>query len=146
MPSFSNLPALFGRATAVLGEHAELHVTLGKLRQWCVLDHDFEHLSALHELLDEFETQLETHFAAEEDEGYFGTLQTAFPTSSEAVEKLRAEHVVFLGTVRALRGMAAASSRTPELTATLRALLDDLGRHERTESALIRQYFSEGEI
>jgi hypothetical protein len=146
MPSFSNLPALFGRATVVLGEHAELHVTLGKLRQCCTLDDDFEDPPALHELLDEFETQLEAHFAAEEDEGYFGTLQTAFPTSSEAVEKLRAEHVVFIGTVRALRGMAAAPGRTPELTVTLRALLDDLARHENTESLLIRQYFSEGQI
>ncbi len=146
MTPFSNMPALFGRATAVLGEHARLHVTLGRLRHWCVEGQELDAEPALQELLDEFTLELEAHFAAEEDEGYFGTLITAFPTAAEAVERLRRDHMLFLGTVRALRDMAAAPSQPPELATALGALLDELGRHENDESLLMRRYFSEGQI
>jgi hypothetical protein len=145
MTPFSNMPAFFGRATAVLGEHASLHQTLDRLHEWCREGQKLPGTPALQRLLQEFVSRLESHFAAEEDAGYFGTLRDAFPVSKDTIERLCAEHASFLVVARNLQDGLQESPPPPEFTLALSMLLDALAAHERAESILLRQYFTESD-
>lgn len=140
------MPAFFGRATAVLGQHAVLHETVRALRTWCASSRSRESRSDLVELMNAFVGQLEAHFAAEESDGYFGTLLTTFPAASASIDRLRTEHASFLLVARALRIQAPEPASQLEVYTSLRNLLDALDRHERAESLLLQHYFRNAQV
>jgi hemerythrin len=139
------MPDFFGRATVVLGQHATLHGILQALRDWCSEGTPSSKLHSPAGLLDDLVSQLETHFAAEESDAYFGTLRGSFPDAEAAIEQLTMEHAAFLDVARSLRVQARELVLPAKLAASLAELLDALGHHERTESLLLRQYFREGQ-
>jgi hypothetical protein len=137
-------PSLFGRATAVLGEHAALLQTVRELRELCGGLRDAEGRPAVvvSRLLDDFSEQLLAHFAAEEAGGYFGAVVTECPHLSTRVERLRGEHGEMaraIGPVRALAGDAAGHR---ELAGLLSDLLGVLEEHEQGESLVMRDFLA----
>lgn len=148
MTEFSQMPEFFGRATAVLGDHASLHVSLERLRRCC--DGLSEQWPAaapeLTELLDDFLARLKAHFDAEESAGYFGTLVSCWAPAGAQVTRLCAEHREFLETARDLRERAAAHADASELADDLAELLRGLSAHERAEGLLLRQFFEQGAL
>jgi hypothetical protein len=138
------IPSLFGRVTAVLGEHADLYKGLKRLRRLS------EGLAAGERSADaesrravcDFLAELSSHFAKEETGDYFGLLVDERPALRSDVHALIAEH----------RAMAEAGVRieaafidgmpATELAGDISRLLDTLERHERRENTLLQEYFS----
>jgi hypothetical protein len=135
-------PTLFGRATAVLDEHMTLRTTLGQLREYCAR---LVHVGRRIEpepasVINYFLQQLRAHFAAEEADGYFGTLAASGPNARDHVVALRAEHKEMLATAESLRVLAVHSHDSLNLAAALSKLLDLFDRHERRETELLREF------
>ncbi|HET9956624.1 MAG TPA: hemerythrin domain-containing protein [Polyangiaceae bacterium] len=137
-------PELFGRVTAILSDHKNLRQTIGRLRQMCALLEqrpptlapEFEPsglLEGLHE-------DLVAHFAAEESEGYFGTVEAERPALAAQISELKSQHAVFLKELGNLREMAQTTERWLELSAGTRSLVEQLESHERAESQLLHGF------
>lgn len=138
------IPTLFGRATTVLGQHASLEPLLVRLATLCdELARGVATSSpAAEQLLEKVIAQMAAHFAAEEDEGYFGTLAQSCPELESEISDLCAEHMKFLLTARWLLANVAACGE-PAFAATLACLLERFNAHERAENRLLQQFFAE---
>jgi hemerythrin len=143
MPTTFTIPTLFGRATTVLGQHATLHVLLDRLRDACanVAGASDEPGADRRRLMEEFRERLCVHFAAEEDEGYFGMVAAVSPALSTEVTHLLEEHAEFLAVVERLLALAEAIEDREEFTETLRAFLQRFNAHERAENRLMQEFF-----
>lgn len=142
MPTTFSIPTLFGRATTVLGQHATLHVLLDRLRDACgsVADGCSEPGVDRRRLIEELHEKLRIHFAAEEDEGYFGMVVSASPALSGQVTRLREEHEEFLSVVQRLLALAEAAPDREAFTDTLRGFLERFNAHERAENQLLQEF------
>lgn len=146
MSSTRPLPTLFGRLTTVYTGHEHLGATLGRLRQMCAalaadqstaLESDL----APDPLIADFLRDLSQHFAAEETEGYFGTVVAERPLFQHRILELRAEHAAMLRALSELRVIAADRRRWNEIAIPMSRLIGQLQAHERTETALLQEYF-----
>jgi len=143
------IPTFFGRATVVLGEHAHLHTIVAELRELLArldgkgTNSESDSQRLVHELYD----KLEKHFAAEESEGYFGTLVAESPALASTVEHLLSEHREFLVTVRRLLDLSASAKYRAEFAVTLSGFLARFEVHEHAENRLLQEFFlrDEGE-
>jgi hemerythrin len=140
----TNIPTLFGRVTTVFKEHEDLRPLLARLRKHATglalggkpSESDVE------DLLDRFFDQLLAHFAAEENEGYFGTVIEDYPDLSVNVERLMAEHEEMVDAVERLRVLAAEPRRSRDLGLGLLSLISQFEGHEQEESILMRSFLS----
>jgi hypothetical protein len=141
----ATLPHLFGRFTAVMRDHADIGKTLTQLRAMCAaLDGGEAALPS--ELLPTVLTfrlyrELSEHFATEEADAYFGTVIDEEPSLASKIDALKAEHWSMLHTADLLCRMAVDTSRWPDLLREAAELMAQLERHERAESALLRDMF-----
>jgi iron-sulfur cluster repair protein YtfE (RIC family) len=141
-------PSLFGRFTAVMQGHAQLGHTLRDLREMSqVLAQGRANLPAELgpvALLAALRSELEEHFAMEEAEGYFGTIALERTDLSGAVASLIAEHAKLLEKLGRLEVHARDAAAHPQLATLTLALLEDLAKHERSESSVMAEYLALG--
>jgi hypothetical protein len=139
--------SVFGRATAVLQDHANLRVTIGMLRALALAGNVAEPAPELApgSLLDAFRAQLLAHFAIEESEGYFGTLGEERPSLRPGIARLRSEHEDMLRAVSRLLALSEDPSRYPELVEELKSFIDCFNAHESAENDLMQDFFSRDE-
>jgi hypothetical protein len=137
----ASIPTLFGRATAVLGEHAELHGGVGELRKLCDALRAGQSATELGALssLRHFLRRLRRHFAREESDGYFGTMLEAMPAMNIDVGWLQAEHAEMTATLLTLIEMCELGS-TKSLAIGLEALIAQFEGHERRETELMQAF------
>jgi len=140
------IPDLFGRFTAILKEHDHLRTTLARLREMCGAIESgapsFGDEASPGRLLEELRADLTAHFAAEQSKEYFGVVVDEAPALAPRIAALETEHASILVAAETLALLAAEPGRWRELPALTRALIGELERHERSESALLRQLFS----
>jgi hemerythrin len=143
MATTFSIPTLFGRATAVLDQHATLHVLLKRLREACASSAkgSSESRTDRRRLIEEFGERLSVHFAAEEDEGYFGMMASVSPALRAKVTRLREEHTEFLALVQRLLTLAEVAPDRKEFTETLQAFLERFNAHEHAENRLMQEFF-----
>ena len=136
--------SLFGRFTATLAEHENLHETLARVDELCgaIEAEQPELVSRLQpsRLLADLTSVLATHFAVEEAGIYFGSIVRERPHFAGKVAELRAEHDVMLSIVTQLREMASTRNGWPRIAAPGRVLLEMLAAHERAESRLLQTF------
>jgi hemerythrin len=140
----TSIPTLFGRGTAIFKEHEDLRPTIARLREHATglaLGRKSSELD-VETLLDRFFDQLLAHFAAEENEGYFGTVVEDYPALSVQVERLMAEHEEMVDAVERLRVLAEQPARTRDLGLGLLELFGQFEGHEQEESILMRTFMS----
>lgn len=145
MSSTASLPTLFGRFTAIVGKHQRLGVTLRRTRDMCTAL-DSEDPDAIEgikpvQLLADLHADLAQHFAAEEDDAYFGTVVEERPSLLSDVAELKTEHAVMLATVTVLCAIADDKSRWSNLCAPTKRLVEQLQAHEHRETLLLRELF-----
>jgi hemerythrin len=144
MNAQASIPTLFGRGTAIFKEHDDLRPMIARLRVHATglaLGRTSSELD-VETLLDRFFDQLLAHFAAEENEGYFGTLVADYPDLSVHVERLMLEHEEMVDAVERLRALAEQPARTRDLGIGLLELLGQFEGHEQEESILMRTFIS----
>lgn len=142
----ASMPTLFGRATAIYKDHANLRETVGYLREFCIklLDSDSSTQPDPSSAINYFLHQLRVHFAAEEDPGYFDTLVVSHPVLSDEVKALRADHVRILETAESLRVLALHDTDSLVLARDLSRLLDHFEAHERRETRTLHEFLQHG--
>jgi len=144
MTTENTLPTFFGRGTAIMKEHADLRPLVARLREHAAdlaLGRRSENPD-VESLLDEFFDGLLSHFAAEENEGYFGTFIDDHPELSVHVERLMAEHEEMVDAVERLRILGERGRRSSDLGLGLLSLLARFEGHEHEENALMRAFLS----
>jgi len=146
MSRVQQLPSLFGRFTAILQEHAHLGKTLRVMRLMCAALEEGQTSLPLEltpkRLLGELRSDMAAHFGAEESADYFGTVLEEAPALAQQIAALKWEHMTMLRAVDVLYGVAQDRTRWAELPRPTRELVGQFERHERAESALLRQLFS----
>jgi hypothetical protein len=138
----ATIPTLFGRGTAVFKEHADLRPMVARLRKHATelalgrrpSEPDIE------ALLDDFFDQLLAHFAAEENDGYFGTMIGDYPDLSVRVERLMAEHEEMVDSIERLRAVGKRAAAGRDLGLGLLELLGQFQGHEEEENLLMRTF------
>lgn len=144
MTTHPSLPDLFGRATLVLGGNDDLRHDAESLRRLC-LDLRAENplpLGTIRRQVDSFLDRLIAHFEAEESPDYFGTLEAESFSFELAIARLVTEHREMMERIARLREFDSPSRKSIEFSLQLEALLDLLASHERSESAMIRQFLA----
>lgn len=133
---------LSGLADAVRADHTDLEGLVVRLRQLCVSlrERDREGACDPGALIEEFESELIAHFAAEQAEEFFGSLTTEQPHLLMRVERLQEEHCQMAAAVDHLVEFAE-SGPGPELALRLDHFLDSFDAHERAENALMQEFF-----
>jgi hypothetical protein len=143
------LPTLFGRLTSLECEHEHLRTHLERVRALCAalsgridtpLPSDEERLR----LIVEWQTQLSRHFEAEESPRYFGTLVADRPELIPRIGELRADHAAMLDSLRLLTTLAKEAIESRAFAVRALHLIEQLERHERAESELMREFFEQG--
>jgi len=140
------MPTLFGRGTAVFKEHADLRPLVFRLKKHAAdlaIGRQSDE-SEVESALAEFFNQLLAHFAAEEDEGYFGTFIEDHPTLSIKVERLLAEHEEMVDVIERLKMLSRRGGCSRDLGIGLTTLLERFEKHERDENSLMRTFLSMG--
>jgi hypothetical protein len=141
-----SIPSLFGRFTAILRDHDHLGITLRELKALCFALEDgrTELPPELlpRRLLGALRSDLAEHFGAEESEAYFGTVAADDPSLEGEIDALKSEHTTMLRAVDVLVQVAADPQLWPQLPGPTRLLVQQLERHERSESRLLRSFFS----
>ena len=89
--------------------------------------------------MDDFFDQLLAHFAAEENEGYFGTIISDYPDLSGRVEHLMTEHEDMVDSIERLRALGTRSGAR-DLGIGLLELLGQFEGHEEEENLLMRTF------
>jgi hemerythrin-like domain-containing protein len=135
------MPTLFGRATAIYGEHAELHGSVGELRARCVALKGGRTTSELdmRSALEHFLRRLRRHFAREESDGYFGTVIASLPDRNVDIAWLQAEHGEIIETMLELIRMCEYGDGQ-RLAGALERTIEAFEAHERRETELIQQF------
>jgi Hemerythrin HHE cation binding domain len=133
------MPSLFGRATAVYGEHARLLRTAKRLQRACVelAEASDDARDETIRLLAEFELRLVDHFEREEADGYFGTLGADRPDLAPRITQLQSDHARIKRALSGARQLLSARDRRTDAAESLASTLRALSTHEREESALM---------
>jgi hemerythrin-like domain-containing protein len=87
--------------------------------------------------LDSLRGPLRAHFEEEERAGLFEGIEERAPEQAPLCTRLRAEHARLLGRLDALRQASPLGRREPAWSRDVQTLLDDLARHEETETDLL---------
>lgn len=137
----ATVPDLFARATTILSSHPALRQTIEELRALSVRleAEDMVLIDGLRECLDKLANQLVVHFAAEEADGYFGTLRAESPQTLHAVERLVSEHREIRAGLRALLDLIGRVDEM-ELGRDIDLFIARLVAHEHDESALMSRF------
>ncbi len=147
MSPLNPLPSLFGRFTSILQGHHHLGKTIGRLRVMCAALEDGQSRFAPEivpgALIRELRADLGEHFAAEESDAYFGTVLEEAPALASEIAGLKWDHLDLLRAADVLCGFAGDQSRWSQLPGPTRELMGHLDRHEISESALLRNLFSQ---
>jgi hemerythrin-like domain-containing protein len=135
------MPTLFGRATAIYGEHAELHGSVNELRALCVALKGGRPTTKLdaRSALEHFLRRLRRHFAREESDGYFGTVVASVPDLNVDIAWLQAEHGEIIETMLELLRMCEYADGQ-RLAGALERTLEAFEAHERRETELIQHF------
>jgi hemerythrin len=145
MPAKFTIPAFFGRATAILDEHAKLQTLMARLRDACTVACDGSAATGNEaersRLLTEVRERLSRHFAAEEHEGHYGMLVSTQPALRTQVTRLQDEHQEFLRLIDHLLPRLTTSSEDAEFTLGVSAFLERFNAHEQRENALLQDFF-----
>jgi hypothetical protein len=140
-----HLPDLFGRFTAIFQDHEHLALTLQRLRRMCAaleagqasIAEDLRPQA----LLAQLRADLSEHFDSEESPAYFGVVLSEAPALARQVAGLKWEHLSMLRSVNALCELSLEPARWNELPSGTRCLIEQLERHEKSESELLRGLF-----
>ena len=137
----ASMPTLFGRATAIFGEHAQLHGSVDELRARCVALRAGRSTTELEmrSALEHFLRRLRRHFAREESDGYFGTVIASLPDRDVDIAWLQAEHAEMIESLLELTRACDAADGA-RLARGLEGLLDAFESHERRETELIQTF------
>ena len=137
----ASMPTLFGRATAIFGEHAQLHGSVDELRARCVALRGGRSTTELdmRSALEHFLRRLRRHFAREESDGYFGTVMASLPDRGVDIAWLQAEHGEMIESLLELLRVCEVGDG-PRLARGLEGLIDAFERHERRETELIQSF------
>lgn len=135
-------PLLFGRVTAVLGEHAKLHELVHRLRDLAIAlrQQGAGEGPRARQVLDELIPTMKAHFQAEEAEAYFGTLRASVPSLNEPIDALCAEHQGFVQRAHELRERLQGEPDAVELGLELGDFVERFLAHERVEGRIIREF------
>ena len=135
------MPTLFGRATAIYGEHAELHGSVSELRACCVALKGGRTTTELdmRSALEHFLRRLRRHFAREESDGYFGTVIASLPDRNVDIAWLQAEHGEIIETMLELIRMCEYGDGQ-RLAGALERTIEAFEAHERRETELIQGF------
>jgi hypothetical protein len=138
------MPNLFGRASAVEADHAHLRDAWKRLRQFAgAQGPDAVSSADVWPLILEFDRELREHFAAEEQEGYFGALVEEKPELRSQIERLRVEHREIAALAAELE--AGSPAWDAERQSRLGRLLDRFRDHERAEAKMLQDFFGRDE-
>lgn len=106
-----------------------------------------ESLRGLRMALAEFRTQLQVHFAEEEQSGYLGEALSAAPQLASQAESLRHEHEAFMAAADRL--VAEVEEDVPDADQAAKQrqkfvqLVSGLRKHEQAENSLVLEAFDE---
>lgn len=141
-----SLPTLFGRATAVLGEHPTFDRTIHRLRELCDVlgDEAAPPISERCRLMDELLSRMHAHFAAEETD-YFATLISACPSVAANVNELSREHREFMTDAQWLRAAFDRDVPITEIQPKLASFIERFIKHEQTETLLLQEFLTRAE-
>jgi signal transduction histidine kinase len=133
---------LFIVVETVLEDHADLRKMVTGLRGMCRALREGRCLPGPESaaLIEEFESQLIPHFAAEQAEEYFGSLVTEQPRLLQRVERLQAEHAELAEALDRLIELARSEDGGPELGVRLGQFLDSFEAHEHAENRLMQEF------
>jgi hypothetical protein len=139
---------MFGRYTAILSEHRHLGTTLTRLVEMCAMlemgERTLSPASEPSRLIEETVRELSEHFAAEESDGYFGTIARERPALAVTITDLEAEHASMLATLRDVL-VAAGDERCSSLVVSrLRWVIELLRTHERRETEMMQSFMLRG--
>lgn|SRR5689334_4573197 len=134
-PALSNIfratgagPKERGRLDATLARVGELYQSL---RAGRTVD--------LGEALSELSSDLALHFAREESDDYFGSVQRERPSLGHEIDKLRGDHAVLLDELDTVRALAADERRSSELGGAILRLVTAFRIHEYKEADLLQE-------
>lgn len=146
MPASVHMPTLFGRASVVLREHAELRATLGRLRELCILLGDADVPAELdpYALLEQLRAQMLDHFAAEEADDYFGAIALMAPAFADRIAQLEDQHWELIEAAARIQGVARSASSPGRLATELKSLFQAFEAHEQAEATLVRDLIAPG--
>jgi hypothetical protein len=136
-------PSLFGRATVLASEEQRLGRVLAALHR--VNGHDPARAAAgttleavgLRPMLC---LVLAEHFAAEENDGYYGVFAANAPWLVRKIESLKEEHLTLLKLLAQLVRLASERAAANDLPWQAMRLTAMLQAHERKESLLLREF------
>jgi hypothetical protein len=135
---------MFGRYTAILSEHRHIGTTLTRLAEMCAMlemgERASSPASAPSRLIEETMRELSEHFAAEEADGYFGTIARERPALAATITDLEAEHASMLATLREVLVVAGDEHRSSLVVSRLRWVIERLRTHERRESEMMQTF------
>lgn len=148
MKNRSNLPTLFGRATAILNEHHTSLVVLQRLERECALlasdGAPARYGVPFAYAMKCWRVELAAQFAAEESDDYFATMVAEIPALAGLVQQLKREHRIILLSVDTL--LALGESLPPsELKRYISSLAQHLRDHEAAERNLVREFLAHDE-
>jgi iron-sulfur cluster repair protein YtfE (RIC family) len=121
-------------AGKTLAEHNALHALLEEIERASA---DPAAAAALSPRLETLREQLAAHFEGEETGGLFEQIQELAPEQAHECAKLCDEHLGLLEKVDELRAADATTRSEPGWGARVRAVLEDLSRHESRENELL---------
>ncbi len=122
-------------AGKTLAEHRALHALLDEI-ELASADASAA-VETLPARLDTLHERLAAHFDFEEKSGLFEQIQELAPEQARECAKLCDEHLHLLKKVDELRAADAAARADPGWGARVRAVLEDLARHESQENELL---------
>ena len=121
-------------AGKTLAEHRALHALLDEIEKASAGADAAETLASRLDILRE---RLAAHFDGEEQSGLFEQIQELAPEQAHECAKLCDEHLGLLEKVDELRAADAAARAEPGWGARVRAVLEDLSRHESRENEIL---------
>ena len=127
----------------IWSQHADLHRRVRALEDWLSSVAPAARLSEALRILEEIEVLLPTHFALEEQDGYFSDVLAAAPELRPRADVLRGHHAMLIPQLERVldgfRSQAAPPEREAEaLVQRVSAFVVALEEHERGENALVR--------
>jgi hypothetical protein len=144
-------PSMFGRFASIVRERERLAPTLGLVREMAgallggyrqALKPELRPAPLMAALYSE----LSKHFTAEEGPAYFGTVASDSPELKRRVDALCSEHTAMLETAAELVELARDAVQSEKLALRVLGLLDQLSRHEQSETELLRGFFGSGSV
>ncbi|HEX4337823.1 MAG TPA: hypothetical protein VH062_18060 [Polyangiaceae bacterium] len=144
----SSNPTLFGRPEGVLAETEALHSTLAGLRRVSnsLIGNVAQARIEARRLLATFSSVLARYFNGAESGAYFGAILAEYPHLAKRVSALGSSRADLQGSVTSVRRLAFRDADTAELGRRIDGVIDVFEEHERSEAALLRDFFGGGRV